>query len=180
MTSRLRAAAVSVAALGLAAACGGGAPSTPAESAAPASAPAAHAGHEAAGHAGHHGGSPTEVELYAVQTGTLGVVVTDGEGRLLYGSTQDGTNPPVSHCGGACAQTWLPLVVPVGQEPQLLGVDPDQVGKLGRPDGSNQLTLGGWPLYVNKDDNGELKTPIPEGESGTWFAFTPQGQKVSV
>ena len=103
----------------------------------------------------------TGLELYAVQTGTLGVVVTDGEGRVLYGSDGDQADPPQSHCTDACAQAWLPLTVPAGQEPQLLGVEATAVGRLARPDGSSQLTLGGWPVYVNRSDDGQLKQAAP-------------------
>ena len=85
--ARLLGAAVCVATLGLSTACG--------SSTAPAAPPAAPvtvdeaAGQAATGHGGHsgHSGSSaagsTDLELYAVQTGTLGVVVTDGEGRVL-------------------------------------------------------------------------------------------------
>ncbi len=191
--ARLLGAASCTAALGLAAACGGA--SAPASSAAGPSAAAAAPSHGAAGHgaqsghggqsgqggqAGHsgHGGSG-KVELYAVQTGGLGIVVTDGSGRLVYGSGADANNPPASRCTGACAQQWQPLVVPAGQEPDLLGVDADRVGRLAREDGSSQLTLGGWPVYVNRNDDGALKVASADAH-GSWFVMTPQGQKVPV
>jgi len=186
-TSLLGAAAC-VAALGLTTACG----SSPAPAAPPA-APVTFtdtAGQAAAGgnsgHGGHsgHGGSAgqgsTELELYAVQTGTLGVVVTDGQGRVLYGSGGDQANPPQSHCADACAQTWQPLTVPAGQEPVLLGVDETAVGRLARPDGSSQLTLGGWPVYINRSDDGELKQAVPGLRAAGWFAMSPSGQKVAL
>ena len=168
-----------VAAVGLIAAMGAVAASAGRPAAAPAAeppavtaAPAA-AGHPAGG--AHHGGAG-KLELYAVQTGKLGTVVTDGQGRLLYGSDGDANDPPASHCTGPCAQRWLPLVVPPGQEPDLLGVDADTVGRVARDDGSSQLTIGGWPVYVNRSDDGELKAPATDGPG--WFAVTPQGAKV--
>jgi predicted lipoprotein with Yx(FWY)xxD motif len=182
---RLLGASVCAVALGLAAACGSSsAPAAPSASALPApasNAPAAQ-GHDMPGMTGMEGMpgmSNNAVELYAVQTGTLGVVVTDGSGRVLYGSDQDANNPPASRCTGTCAQEWLPLVVPQGDEPDLEGVQPDQVGRVARDDGSSQLTLGGWPVYVNKNDTGELKAVAPDAH-GTWFAMSPQGQKVAV
>jgi predicted lipoprotein with Yx(FWY)xxD motif len=181
---RLLGAAVCAAALGLATACGSG--TAPAQSpAAPvtftdtAGQPAAgHGGH--AGHAGHGGTGATELELYAVQTGTLGVVVTDGEGRVLYGSSGDQADPPQSHCTDACAQAWQPLTVAAGQEPELLGVEATVVGRLARPDGSSQLTLGGWPVYVNRNDDGQLKVAMPGLQAAGWFAMSPAGQKVAL
>jgi hypothetical protein len=53
------------------------------------------------------------------------------------------------------------------------------VGRVTRDDGSSQLTLGGWPVYVNKGDTGELKAAAPDAH-GTWFAMSPQGEKVAV
>ena len=183
ITSLLGAAAC-VAALGLATACG----SSPAPAASPAApvtftdtagqAAAGHSGHS--GHTGQSGQGSTELELYAVQTGTLGVVVTDGQGRVLYGSASDQANPPQSHCADACAQTWQPLTVAAGQEPVLLGVDETAVGRLARSDGSSQLTLGGWPVYVNRGDDGELKQAEPGLQAAGWFAMSPSGKKVAL
>lgn len=170
-------------ALGVTAACGSAsAPPAPSVSvpAAPASNAAA-AGSPAAGHGGAQGHSVGAggVELYAVQTGTLGNVVTDGSGRLLYGSDRDANDPPTSRCADACAQRWHPLVVPAGQEPELLGVDADKVGRVTRADGASQVTLSGWPLYVNSDDDGGLKSTAPDAR-GAWFVLTPQGERVPV
>ena len=119
------------------------------------------------------------VELYAVQTGDLGVVATDGGGHLLYGSDGDATNPPVSHCTGTCVQEWQPLIVPAGQQPDLLGVAAAKVGRVTRDDGSSQLTLGGWPVYVNAHDDGQAKATAPDAH-GAWFVLTPTGGKVQV
>ena len=183
--ARLLGAATCVAALGLSTACGSS--TAPAE---PPSAPVTvdeAAGQAASGHGGGHSGhsgsyaaGSTDLELYAVQTGTLGVVVTDGEGRVLYGSAGDQADPPQSHCTDACAQAWQPLTVPAGQEPQLLGVEATVVGRLARPDGSSQLTLGGWPVYVNRNDDGQLKVAAPGLQAAGWFAMSPAGEKVTL
>jgi predicted lipoprotein with Yx(FWY)xxD motif len=180
---RLLSASVCAAALGLAAACGGASAPAASSAAAPSAAPsAAPQGHDMAGMTGMEsmpGMSDAAVQLYAVQTGTLGIVVTDGAGRVVYGSDKDATDPPTSRCTGACAQQWLPVVVAQGDEPDLEGVQPDKVGRVTRDDGSSQLTIGGWPVYVNKDDTGELKKAAADAD-GTWFPVSPQGQKVAV
>ena len=187
--TRLLGAAACVAALGLTTACGSGtAPAAPSAAAVASDAAgqtaANHAGHSGqssqSGHSGHSGTGSTDLELYAVQTGTLGIVVTDGGGRVLYGSAGDQANPPQSHCTDACAQSWLPLTVPAGQEPQLLGVEATAVGRLARPDGSSQLTLGGWPVYVNRNDDGQLKVAAPGLQAAGWFAMSPAGEKVEL
>lgn len=136
--------------------------------AAPAAAPAQ-------AHSGHSEG----VGLYAVQSGPLGVVATDTDGHLLYRSDADSADPPTSTCTGDCAVTWLPLTVADGAEPELLGVDEELVGRLPRPDGDDQLTLAGWPLYHHVDDTGGLTDTGQNGADGTWFAVTPTGEKVT-
>jgi predicted lipoprotein with Yx(FWY)xxD motif len=166
---------------------GCGSPPTPAPEPAPpapaASQPGAEPGGQhgdGGGHAGHHGmtsaGHPV-LGLYAVQTGKLGVVATDGVGHLLYRSDADSASPSTSNCDGDCIQTWIPVLLTEGQAPELLGVDPGIVGTLDRPDGSSQLTLGGWPLYINRNDDGFLQAPEMRASAGTWFAVTPTGDK---
>lgn len=125
-----------------------------------------------AAHSGHGAG----VGLYAVQSGPLGVVTTDADGHIVY--RHDADTPTSSACTGACAQVWLPIVVPPGAEPELLGVDPGDVGRLERPEGS-QLTLAGWPLYHRADDDGGLTDAGEHGADGVWFAITPDGERAT-
>jgi predicted lipoprotein with Yx(FWY)xxD motif len=110
-----------------------------------------------------------------VQTGPLGVVLTDGSGRLIYRSAADSADPSTSNCTGACAETWLPIVADPGQKLDLAGVSETLVGRMQRADGSSQLTLAGWPLYRHRDDDGSLSTTGHHGEDGTWFVVTPTG-----
>jgi predicted lipoprotein with Yx(FWY)xxD motif len=159
------------AALVLATACG--APAAP-EQAAPA--PQAENPHA------HHGpvNDPNApVSLWAVQTGPLGIVATDGGGRLLYRSDADSATPPTSACTGACTETWTPLLVGVGQQLDLEGVSRDKIGRLARPDGTTQLTLAGWPIYVRPDDDGNLASTGANGADGSWWAVTPAGDKAT-
>jgi predicted lipoprotein with Yx(FWY)xxD motif len=154
------------------------------EPVAPAAAPAAATGHDMAGMHGmegmqgmHHGGGSGSVELWAVQSGPLGTVVTDGGGHVLLRSDSDSATPPTSTCTDACAASWVPVLLPAGQTPGLMGVDDSAVGTVTRADGSAQLTLKGWPLYRNAADDGSLTTTAGNGTDGTWFAVAPDGSK---
>jgi predicted lipoprotein with Yx(FWY)xxD motif len=142
--------------------------------AAPAPEPAAPA---AAGHSGHGSGSGGP-ELWAVQSGPLGVVATDGAGHLLYRSDADSATPPTSRCTDACTATWKPMLLPSGQQFEALGVDKAKVGQLTRPDGSVQLTLAGWPLYYNESDSTGLADTGHNGQDG-WSVITPTGAKAA-
>lgn len=124
----------------------------------------------------HHGGG---LQLWATQTPTLGIVALDGAGRILYRSDADGNNPPVSHCTGECAQRWAPVTLPDGQEPDLLGVKPEHFGTIRREDGTQQVTLAGWPLYTVAGDTGSHDDTGANGAEGIWFAVTPTGEKAT-
>ena len=164
---------LTVAALFGLAGCGSGtAPAAAPNPAPPAAEPGA-----GSGHSGHGGGSSNgELELWAVQTGPLGVVVTDGTGALIYRFDRDGNNPPVSNCTGDCTATWEPLKVDLNKPPVLLGVDEDQISVLTRPDGTDQLTLAGWPLYRHLGNHADPNSQA-NGTDGVWFAIRPDGSK---
>jgi predicted lipoprotein with Yx(FWY)xxD motif len=112
-----------------------------------------------------------------VQTGGLGVIATDGGGRVLYRSDADSATPPTSACTGDCTTTWTPLLVADGQQLDLEGVRGEVVGRMQRPDGTTQLTLAGWPVYVHADDDGQLVGTGAHGAGGRWWAMTPTGEK---
>ncbi|GEL19198.1 hypothetical protein [Pseudonocardia asaccharolytica] len=124
---------------------------------------------------GHHGGGG--LELWATQTATLGTIVLDGNGRILYRSDADTNDPPTSRCAGECTHKWVPVMLPDGAEPVLLGVEPAKVGTIRRGDGTTQVTLGGWPLYTVAGDPGDHDGAGANGADGTWFAVTPTGDK---
>jgi predicted lipoprotein with Yx(FWY)xxD motif len=163
--------AVIVATVGVAVGCG--------QPAAPAPAAPVPTASESGGHGGGHGGGHVGTELWRVGTGPLGVVVTDGEGHYIYRSDRDRTDPPASTCTGACAESWHPLIVEPGKDPVLLGIEPDTVGTLQRADGTIQLTLAGWPLYLRAGEPGGLRDAGANGTDGVWFAITPEGGKAS-
>jgi predicted lipoprotein with Yx(FWY)xxD motif len=124
-----------------------------------------------------HGGDG--LQLWATQTAALGIITLDGVGHILYRSDADANNPPASNCTGACTQRWTPVTVPDGQEPELLGIKPDQVGTLRRDDGTVQVTLAGWPLYTAAGDQGDHDGTGANGTDGQWFAITPTGEKAA-
>ena len=144
-----------------------------AEAAASAQAEAGAAG----GDPGAQHASQGPVELWAVQSGPLGVLVTDGDGKPIYRYDRDGTKPPTSACTGDCTKEWPPVVVSGNSQPELDGVNPALVGTLQRPDGQRQLTLAGWPLYRHTGDDGGLAATYGNGADGAWFAISPNGDR---
>jgi predicted lipoprotein with Yx(FWY)xxD motif len=126
---------------------------------------------------GGHSGAPGQLQLWAVQSGDLGVVVTDGSGQLFYRFDRDQNAPSVSNCTGDCTATWQPVIADLNSPPELLGVDEAAIDVMPRPDGSAQLTLAGWPLYRHIGEHGGLQGTQANGTDGVWFAIRPDGNK---
>jgi putative copper export protein/predicted lipoprotein with Yx(FWY)xxD motif len=135
----------------------------------------------AAGHVEHADPAPPSsgLELWAAQTGPLGTVVVDGQFRVLYRFDRDSPDPPTSTCvDPACTATWAPLLT--GDRPiTARGFDQSALGELDRPDGSRQVTLHGWPLYLRVGESGALTGSSANGTDGAWFAISPTGDKAA-
>jgi predicted lipoprotein with Yx(FWY)xxD motif len=121
--------------------------------------------------------SSAEVKLATADVGNLGNVVVDGNGRTLYMFDQDTADPPKSNCDGECATKWPPVIAGSGT-PELDGIDASLVGTVTRSDGSEQVTLSGWPLYLFASDT---KAGDAKGQAvgGVWWVLGPDGKKIS-
>jgi predicted lipoprotein with Yx(FWY)xxD motif len=118
---------------------------------------------------------PAKSQLRAARPFDLGPMLVDGTGYTVYRYDKDSTTPPRSACVGACTEKWLP--VRAAGQPSLIGVDPSLVGKLNRDDGTDQLTLAGWPLYHYLPDEMPGET-LGQGVGDAWYPITPDGQKI--
>jgi predicted lipoprotein with Yx(FWY)xxD motif len=106
-----------------------------------------------------------------LQVEGLGDVLADQEGRVLYTSEVETEQEEVLCTDDACTSFWEPLEAdsdtPTG---------PEGVGELGvveRPDGTQQVTLEGIPLYTFTEDEPEQATGEGlsdefGGETFTW------------
>ena len=118
---------------------------------------------------------PQGTIVSANSTAKLGTVVVDGLGFTLYRFDGDSAQPPTATCDGQCAETWDPVLAtePITTE----GVAEKAVGSVERPDGEQQLTIAGWPVYRH---TGEAPGATDgQGAQGKWFAITPNGGKAA-
>jgi len=93
-------------------------------------------------------GAP-RVTVNVTSNDTQGKILTDQAGFVLYTSAKD--TPGVSACTGDCLTTWPPLMtsdVPLAGDPSLKG----KIGVINRPDGGQQVTYNGLPLYYYRHD----------------------------
>ncbi|MFF4606711.1 SCO0930 family lipoprotein [Streptomyces sp. NPDC001339] len=131
---------------------------------------------------GGSGGSGSEPAAAGPGAGTLalradaklGPVVTDSKGMTLYRFDKDTAKPPQSNCSGSCATAWPPVPSDGASVPA--GIAKSALGSVTRTDGTEQLTIGGWPAYRYAKDTapGETKG---EGVGGTWHALAADGAK---
>lgn len=118
--------------------------------------------------------APAPAALNVANTAQFGNIVTDANGKTLYRFDKDTAKPSKSNCAAKCLEAWPPALVTGSLRVQ--GVDEALVGSVKRPDGSEQLTLGGWPLYRFAQDT---KAGDTKGQAvqGTWFVSAPDGKK---
>lgn len=113
-------------------------------------------------------------DLNASQSSSLGQTVTNQDGFTLYVFASD-TTPGQSSCYSACAQKWPPLTVQPGTQITVSGISQSLVGNITRTDGTEQITLGGHPVYTFSGDSGPGQTN-GQGVDGTWHVVMPSGQ----
>jgi predicted lipoprotein with Yx(FWY)xxD motif len=145
----------------------------------------------AAGNPAANNGSPTPVavprqaaaalgtvKLTAAEVAGLGQVLTDANGKTLYRFAKDTATPPTSTCDGACAAAWPPLTVQGSDAVQINGIGPKLVGTVKRADGTEQVTIGGWPAYRYAKDTAPGQAN-GHAVGGVWFEFESNGCKVA-
>ena len=120
---------------------------------------------------------PAKSQLRAAKTFDLGLMLVDGTGYTIYRYDRDTTNPPRSNCTGACATKWIPVRAGGSLEP--IDVDRSLIGRLTRDDGTEQLTLAGWPLYHFTGD-GEPAETSGQGADDAWYPIAPDGKKITI
>ena len=139
-------------ALAAAAGCSSGTSSAPASTAA----------------SGGSGGSGGTLTVTVASKGTVGAVLSNGQGMTLYRYTPD--TPGVSACTGGCATTWPPLTLPAGVTNPVAGPGVTNLGTIKRADGSLQVTYTGMPLYRYVGDSSRTDA-TGQGLGGTWFVL---------
>jgi len=95
--------------------------------------------------------SPPTVKL--AQSGSLGQILTDANGRTLYVFLSDKVGSGKSVCNGACAQAWPPLTAASGQPVKPDGL-PGELSVVTRDDGTVMVAYNGQPLYYYAKDAG--------------------------
>lgn len=100
----------------------------------------------------------------------LGTILVDADGFALYLFTPDPEEE--STCTNACADNWPPLPpTEVGD-----GLDGSMFAVIDRPDGGQQMTVNGHPVYrFSGDSPGDTNG---HGINGVWFVVNSEGDGI--
>ena len=82
---------------------------------------------------------------------SVGNVLVDAKGDALYSPDQEANGMIL--CKGSCTSIWVPLTVSAGAKPSGAGEVNTMLGTVHRPDGSEQVTYRGKPLYTFVEDS---------------------------
>ncbi len=116
----------------------------------------------------------TSSSIGATQIVGVGKVLVDQQGFTVYLNTQEKGSKLV--CTGSCASVWPPVVLPSGvtSPKATAGAKSSLLGTMTLPDGSLEITYGGYPLHTF---TGDSSTGLDNGESlsNVWFAVATSG-----
>lgn len=114
-------------------------------------------------------------DLSVTADAKLGKLVVDSQGRTLYRFNKDSAWPMKFGCLDACLNTWKPAA-PVDKA-KVSDIPAGLVGSVKRPDGTEQLTIDCWPVYLFTGDTAPGQTN-GHGKQGLWFAVDDAGKKI--
>jgi predicted lipoprotein with Yx(FWY)xxD motif len=113
---------------------------------------------------------------FKVANSQYGAILTDAQGRTLYGFANDASGK--STCYQQCASAWPPVVAQ--SPPQAAqGLNPALLTAAPRQDGTMQVMYGKWPLYYFSGDQQAGQTN-GQGSKGVWFVVGASGKLVKV
>ncbi len=108
-----------------------------------------------------------------VASSGMGEVLSDGQGRVFYIYTPDGTG--AATCVDACAAAWPPVLTEGGVVADA-AVSKLKLGSTGQG-ASAQLTIEGQPVYFFASDT-EPGSASGQAAGGKWFVLNTDGVAV--
>jgi predicted lipoprotein with Yx(FWY)xxD motif len=114
--------------------------------------------------------------VLATAESDLGTIVVDADGRTVYVFDKDTPGSGESSCTGDCLAAWPPVTTD-SDSPAAEGVT-GEIGTIARDDGTSQVTLDGWPLYLWHEDQAPGDTN-GQGVQDVWWVVAPDGTKIT-
>ncbi|HSA53538.1 MAG TPA: hypothetical protein VLH10_25930 [Yinghuangia sp.] len=109
---------------------------------------------------------------------SLGKILVGPGGRTLYMFEADTSG--VSTCTGDCAAVWPPLPA-VGQTTTGGDAKSELLGTTTRPDGAQQVTYNGHPLYLYQGDQqpGDTRGQGLDQFGAKWYVLNVDGNTIT-
>jgi predicted lipoprotein with Yx(FWY)xxD motif len=116
---------------------------------------------------------PPPITVEAVTTQFHGDVVADLNGMTLY--TYDAEADGTVKCTGECLKTWIPLWHQPGTPLYLPQDWKATLGVVVRPEGTEQVTIDGAPVYrfAGDDKPGDTKGDTSDDDPSTQWHMVP-------
>lgn len=114
-----------------------------------------------------------------VSSSPLGKILVNGSGRTVYMFTKDPRKKDKCFAIAGCAATW-PAVLTKGKPLAKSGARGSLLGTIKLPNGNQQVTYAGHPLYTYSGDLQGHETDyvgFPQF-GGTWYAISAAGRTV--
>jgi predicted lipoprotein with Yx(FWY)xxD motif len=108
-----------------------------------------------------------------------GTVLVDSQGNALYTPEQEASGKIL--CTGSCLSEWMPLTASGSSKPTGSADVTAKLGTVKRPDGTEQVTVDGGPLYTFAEDGGPGNVTGDgfvdqfDGNSFTWHVVRADG-----
>jgi len=118
--------------------------------------------------------APGGGETVSLASTSLGQILVDSKGMTLYLDEND--KPGMPACTGECLTAWPPLVAPAS--PTFgAGLDASKFTTVTASDGTEQLAVNGFPLYLWMNDT---KAGDLTGQAiGGFFVVDKDGNKIA-
>jgi predicted lipoprotein with Yx(FWY)xxD motif len=123
-----------------------------------------------------HAARAAKVQLRST---SLGKILVNASGFTLYRFTRDPRNKDTCVAVSECAQTWPPLTT-TGRPIAGTGAKASLLSTIRLPNGRNQVTYAGHPLYLYApaSERGETGYAGFTSFGGTWDAVSAAGKLV--
>ncbi|HVN66390.1 MAG TPA: hypothetical protein VMT31_07250 [Methanomicrobiales archaeon] len=115
---------------------------------------------------------PVTSTIKLVSNARYGRILTDSNGMTLYYFLKDTPYTKTSACTGSCISIWPAFSAPTVQVPDPLIAS--SFDDFVRPDGTQQTTFMGWPLYYYSADTAPGDTK-GYGFNNLWYVVGSSG-----
>lgn len=124
---------------------------------------------------GGSGGSESDEDIHVRSHSSFGDILVRSDGRTVYMFESDEQGAGASSCDGSCADSWPPVTVE--GEPSVGDSVEAEVTTFERDDGSTQVAVDGWPVYLWQNDENAGDTN-GQGVNDVWWVLDPAGAPV--